>query len=84
MFGGPLASRMLDFFAVSSPAPKVDGLSAREQEILVYIADGLSNADIARRLVISPITVRNHVSNILRKLQVVDRRQAMLRVRGGR
>ena len=82
VFGGPLASRMLDFFALPPQQVKQEGLSAREQEILTYLADGRSNADIARSLVISPITVRNHVSSILRKLQVADRRQAMLKARG--
>ena len=82
VFGGPLASRMLDFFALPRQHVKQEGLSAREQEILTYLADGRSNADIARSLVISPITVRNHVSSILRKLQVTDRRQAMLKARG--
>ena len=53
-------------------------LSPREQEVLTYVADGLSNQQIADVMVISPITVRNHVSNILSKLQVATRRDAML------
>ncbi|WP_324277145.1 helix-turn-helix transcriptional regulator [Blastococcus brunescens] len=52
--------------------------------MLTLLADGLSNAEIGRALFISPITVRNHVSSIFAKLQVSNRRQAMLRVRAGR
>lgn len=58
-----------------------EGLSARESEVLELLAEGLSNAEIGRALFISPLTVRNHVSNIFAKLQVTNRRQAMLRVR---
>ena len=54
-------------------------LSAREQEVLEQLAAGRSNQQIADELVISPITVRNHVSSILAKLQVSNRREAMLR-----
>ncbi len=56
-------------------------LSAREAEVLELLAEGLTNNEIGARLFISPITVRNHVSRILVKLQVRDRREAMLRVR---
>ena len=48
-------------------------LTEREREILGLIAMGHSNADIAEKLVLSPKTVSNHVSNIFSKLQVVDR-----------
>ena len=59
--------------ATSSPATE---LSDRELEVLRLIADGLSNAEIAERLVISEKTVKGHVSNILSKLHVSDRTQA--------
>ena len=51
-------------------------LSERELEVLRLIADGMDNADIAVRLVISEKTVKSHVSNILSKLHVGDRTQA--------
>jgi DNA-binding NarL/FixJ family response regulator len=51
-------------------------LSEREIEVLKLIANGHDNAQIARELVISPKTVKNHISNILMKLQIDNRIQA--------
>jgi DNA-binding CsgD family transcriptional regulator len=56
-------------------------LTEREREVLDLIARGYSNQELARRLVLSPKTVRNHVSNIFSKLQVADRAQAIVRAR---
>jgi DNA-binding NarL/FixJ family response regulator len=56
-------------------------LSEREREVLELIARGHTNSDIARKLVISPKTVRNHVSNVFTKLQVSDRAEAIVRAR---
>lgn len=91
VFGPSLAGRVLQAFGgAGTPSPngttagaatvELPGLSAREQEVLELLAEGLTNNEIGARLFISPITVRNHVSRILAKLQVRDRREAMLRV----
>jgi DNA-binding NarL/FixJ family response regulator len=55
-----------------------DTLSEREREVLGLIATGLTNAQIAGRLIISERTVKSHVNNILSKLQVADRTQAAI------
>src|SRR5262249_33844364 len=63
--------------AASAPAPvELDGLTAREGEILVLIAEGLSNRAMGERLVISEKTVGRHVANIFGKLGVHSRAQA--------
>jgi DNA-binding NarL/FixJ family response regulator len=75
---------MMGFFKGNSRSerqPAFTELSEREQEILSLIARGMSNAEIAAKLVLSLKTVQNHVSNILNKLQVADRVQAAIRAR---
>jgi DNA-binding NarL/FixJ family response regulator len=56
-------------------------LTEREHEILELIAQGLGNNDIARRLALSPKTVRNHVSNVFGKLGATTRAQAIVTAR---
>lgn len=53
------------------------GLSQREQEVLTMLSKGLTNKEIGRVLLISQITVRNHVSHILEKLEAADRTEAV-------
>ncbi len=57
---------------------ELEELSNREQEVLEQLAKGMSNREIAEHLFISEKTVKNHVSNILRKLSVNDRTQAVI------
>lgn len=87
VFGPDLAARVLGRLAAPGPdaadsaatqGALVD-LSQREREVLVLVARGWSNQRIGEHLFISAITVRNHVSHILTKLQLTDRRQVMLR-----
>ena len=54
------------------------GLTPREKEVLALIAVGMTNAEIAEELFISPHTVKNHVTNIYKKIQVEDRTQIAL------
>ena len=83
IFGPAIARRMMQFFshAPLESNPMFPELTARENEILDLIARGKSNTEIAQRLVISPHTVRNHISNIFSKLQVADRSEAIIRAR---
>jgi DNA-binding NarL/FixJ family response regulator len=84
IFGPDVARRLMAFFAAPRPATLPGAfpeLTEREREILDLIARGYSNQQITDRLVVSPKTVRNHVSNIFSKLQVRDRAEAIVRAR---
>lgn len=80
VFGAPIADRIMKYFAVNQPksgATVLPELTPREREVLQLIAQGLKNPQIAEQLVISPKTVRNHISNIFSKLHVTDRQDAI-------
>lgn len=84
IFSPGVAVRLVEYFAQmqpKAPAPAFPELSDREREILDQMAQGRTNAEIASRLTLSPKTVRNHVSNVLSKLQVVDRTEAAIKAR---
>jgi RNA polymerase sigma factor (sigma-70 family) len=70
-----IAARTLRELVRPQDAP-LEALSDREREVLVLLAQGASNREIAARLVISEGTVKNHVSSILAKLQAANRTQA--------
>lgn len=79
VFSPRLAGFVLDAFATASFTPPVDEeleqLTAREREVLRYLARGYSYKEIARQLEISNKTVETHVSAVLRKLQLSNRHQ---------
>jgi DNA-binding NarL/FixJ family response regulator len=84
VFGPGVAERITAFFSAprsTAPQRAFPELTEREEEILTLVAQGKSNQEISRQLFVSLKTVRNHVSNILLKLQVADRVQAALRAR---
>ncbi len=77
-----MMARILEEFALStsggspSPSPLV-GLTSREIEVMQELADGITNQEIATRLFISENTVKNHIHNILEKLNLHNRREAI-------
>lgn len=84
IFSPSLAQRLMQYFGEPRPALPTQTfpqLTEREREILALIGQGYTNAAIAERLVLSPKTVRNHVSLIFGKLQVAGRAEAIARAR---
>lgn len=79
-----ILQRLLDRFAAllpdpqATPPPALRGLTDREREVLVHIARGETNGEIARALSVSETTIKTHVGNLLTKLRLRDRVQAVV------
>jgi DNA-binding NarL/FixJ family response regulator len=80
LLGPTIAQKVMRQFSAlpGKQTPLVDDLTPRELEVLMLIAEGMGNKEIAKELVISEKTVKNHINNIFSKLHVSDRSQAML------
>ena len=90
LFGTAVAGRIMRFFQSGSQLvtqsknmETFPDLTEREREVLELIAQGKNNSDIAKELVISPKTVRNHITSVFSKLQVAHRAEAIIRARQG-
>jgi DNA-binding NarL/FixJ family response regulator len=91
IFSPGIAERLMHYFATPPSAanrstrpagsPAFPDLTDREREVLALIAQGFTNSAIAEKLVLSPKTVRNYITEIFSKLQVADRAQAIIRAR---
>ena len=81
ILGQAVARRAAGLFAARTSSATFPALTDREHEVLDLLARGLDNHVIARRLDLNEKTVRNHVSNVLAKLQVSDRPRAIVKAR---
>jgi DNA-binding NarL/FixJ family response regulator len=77
-----ITRRLIEDFAARTdplqPPPSLEQITPREREVLVLVARGLSNGEIAERLVVTEATVKSHVGSILMKLDLRDRVQAVV------
>lgn len=82
IFGAPIATRIINYFSAPQSRQQIlPELTNREREVLELVANGITNKEIAQKLVISPKTVRNHVHNIFTKLHVNSRFEAIVLAR---
>jgi RNA polymerase sigma factor (sigma-70 family) len=77
-------NRLSDLLRQVPAHTTLPSLTARENEIMALAEDGRSNKEIARQLRISSSTVKNHIHNVLQKLQVARRGEAVARMRAPR
>jgi DNA-binding NarL/FixJ family response regulator len=82
LFAPSVTRRLIEEFArrvePTAPPPALESLTAREVEVLRFIARGLTNGEIATALVVSEHTVKTHVTHIFQKLRLRDRAQAVI------
>ncbi len=82
LLAASVTRRVIDRFVERRPEPdavrQIDRLSTREREVLLLVAEGLSNAEIAERLVLGEATVKTHIGSILAKLGLRDRVAAVI------
>lgn len=81
LFSPGITTRLIERFAASEDPqapPELDELTARELEVLLFLARGLTNAEIAAELFLSDHTVKTHVARVLQKLDLRDRTQAVI------
>ena len=83
LLGPSVTQRLLERFIATEQTPRLTSnaigtLTSREREILCLLASGLSNSELADRLVVGEATIKSHVSSVLRKLGVRDRVQAVI------
>jgi DNA-binding NarL/FixJ family response regulator len=79
MFSPSVTMRLITQYAdAGRPARGLDELTARERDVMILVAQGQSNSEIARTLVIGETTVKTHVSRILTKLDLASRTQAVV------
>ena len=81
LFAPSVTRRLIERFAppqAPKPRPGLGELTQRETEVLLFVARGLSNSEIAATLVVSQHTVKTHVAHILQKLDLRDRTQAVV------
>jgi DNA-binding NarL/FixJ family response regulator len=81
VIGATVARQLGSLVGTAAPSDPFPDLTARERDVLDALTAGATTSQIADRLGVSDKTVRNHISNILSKLEVLDRTQAVLKAR---